>query len=82
MAAVSPDPHRRLAQRLESGERRLRALERGGRTTYVVEGPRSDDPHGDGTNWGPRVVVGLLSDDSYGVERWLEDGTRETPTWS
>lgn len=50
--------------------------------TTSLSGPRTDDPHGNGSNRGVRVRIGLLSDGSYGVERWLEDGTRQTPTWS
>lgn len=62
--------------------RRVSALERGRPQAGQIDGPRSDDPAGDGSLWGARLRWGLLSDGSYGVERWASDGTRTTPTWS
>lgn len=65
-------------------EERLSALERQSRVpavareTHVFYGQRTDLPAG----WGPRVRIGLLSDGSYGVERWTSSGTRQVPTWS
>lgn len=82
MARVLGDPHERLLAILDVIGERLRALERAHPETTSFEGPRSDDPHGNGSNRGPRVRVGLLSDGSYGIERWTESGTRQTPTWS
>lgn len=81
MARVINDPRDRLKNRLLDLERRVAALGRSRAVFLTFDGPRSDDPRGDGSDIGPRVRIGLLSDDSYGVERWLEDGTRETPTW-
>jgi hypothetical protein len=49
--------------------------------TTSLSGPRTDDPHGNGSQRGVRVRIGKLSDGSYGVERWLADGTRQVPSW-
>lgn len=46
--------------------------------SYCINGPRSDLPSG----WGPRVRIGLLSDSSYGIERYTSTGVRQTTTWS
>lgn len=70
----------RLLQVLENGDARQGASER--RTSYEVWGTRTDDPEGDGSNIGVRVRFGLLSDGSYGIERYTSAGTRQTPTWS
>jgi hypothetical protein len=47
-------------------------------TSYSINGPRSDLTGG----WGPRVRIGILSDLSYGIERYSSGGVRTTPTWS
>lgn len=44
----------------------------------ALNGPRSDLASG----WGIRVRFGLLSDGSYGIERYTASGTRQVPTWS
>lgn len=62
--------------------RQVSALATAQPETTSLAGPRSDDPHGNGSMRGVRVRVGLLSDGSYGVERWLEDGTRQVPSWA
>jgi hypothetical protein len=72
-----------LERLLKEVLRRLANLERGRPQSVSIEGERTDDPAGDGSNWGTRVVVGKLSDGSYGIERWLADGTGpQKPTWS
>lgn len=60
--------------------RRQEAREHSRHDSYVFYGPRNDSPYG-GED-GPRVQVGLLSDGTYGVERWDADGGRTTPTWA
>jgi hypothetical protein len=82
MGRTLGDPHGRLAGILTGIERRLRAVERAHPTTTSYDGPRADDPAGDGSHWGPRVRIGLLADGTYGVERWTSTGVRQTPTWS
>lgn len=77
MTKLSRDPHDRLADRLAGIERRLRAMERGFPQVLTLEGPRTDLPAGRG----PRVRIGLLSDDTYGAERWAEDGTHSVADW-
>jgi hypothetical protein len=76
MGQVATNPNDRLLTKLGELERRLRALESSTPQSITFHGPRSDLG---GT--GPRVRIGLLSDDTYGVERWAEDGTRSVPTW-
>lgn len=44
----------------------------------IYPGPRSDLPGG----WGPRVRTGLLSDTTYGIERWSSTGVRTVGTFS
>lgn len=46
--------------------------------SFALNGPRSDLAGG----WGVRVRMGLLSDGSYGVERYTSTGVRQVPTWS
>lgn len=82
MGRVLRDPQERLLALIQGLNTRLKALERAHPETTSFEGPRSDDPHGNGSNRGPRVRIGLLSDGSYGIERWTEAGVRQTPTWS
>jgi hypothetical protein len=72
------DPVARMMDRLARIEARLASLERLNFESIVLDGPRSDLP----ALVGPRVRIGLLSDGSYGVERWSASGVRTTPTWS
>lgn len=58
-------------------ERRVAALERATPDSFAIFGPRSDLAGGRGV----RVRVGLLSDGTYGVERFSSAGTRTVPTW-
>lgn len=74
----SGDALGRILERLVALERRLLGLERAKPTAIVVEGPRSDLTG----NRGPRVQMGLLTDGTYGIERWSSTGVRQTPTWS
>jgi hypothetical protein len=46
--------------------------------SVALNGPRNDLP----SLWGVRVRIGLLSDGSYGVERYTINGIRQVPTWS
>lgn len=82
MARILRDPQERFLALLAALDRRLRALERAHPEATSYEGPRSDDPHANGSNRGLRVRIGLLSDGTYGIERWTEAGVRQTPTWS
>lgn len=80
--AVKRDPRDRLLDQLDEFDRRLRNVERSKPTAIVFTGPRTDTATDGVVNGeGPRVRIGLLSDGTYGVERWQADGTRETPTW-
>jgi hypothetical protein len=59
-------------------QQRVAALESGAPDYWQVFGPRADLAEGDGR----RVRVGLLSDGTYGVERWNgTTGVRTVPSW-
>lgn len=78
MARTTRDPHDGLRALMEDVKRRLRALERVHPESATYEGPRSDLAAGRG----PRVRVGLLSDGTYGIERWSSAGSREVGTFA
>ncbi|MEZ5101154.1 MAG: hypothetical protein R3C15_15410 [Thermoleophilia bacterium] len=59
-------------------ERRVSALERNSPDSIAVYGPRDDLD----ARRGVRVRIGRLSDGSYGIERFAQDGTRTVPTWA
>lgn len=46
--------------------------------SIAILGPRSDLTGGKGV----RVRIGLLSDATYGIERFTSAGTRQTVTWA
>lgn len=71
------NPDDRLVEEVISLRERVGALERRAPTYSTVDGPRSDLPAGRG----PRLRYGLLSDGSYGVERWTLEGVRQLPAW-
>jgi hypothetical protein len=63
--------------------RRIRRLENPGqRLSAIYYGTRTDLASPTHPAYGPRVTIGLLSDGSYGIERWTSAGVRTTPTWS
>jgi len=59
--------------------RRDRARQHARKEALIFYGPRNDAPYS-GED-GPRVQVGRLSDDTYGIETWDVDGVRTTVTW-
>lgn len=83
MGLTAGDPNEKWLQLLDDYERRLRALERTSPVSVTFRGPRTDaGTPGVVDGKGPRVRIGLLSDGSYGVERWTAAGVRQVPTWS
>lgn len=78
MGDVARNPDERLLDELDDVQRRLRALERSAPAYIVVEGPRTDIAGGRG----PRARFGLLSDGSYGAERWTAAGVRTVATFA
>lgn len=72
MAGTPGNPDERLMNELDDVQRRLRALERRAPQYLVVEGPRTDLAGGRG----PRARFGLLTDGTYGAERWTAAGAR------
>lgn len=73
-APVLPDSAARQLGRIEKKQARAEA---GTPESYAILGPRSDLA----TGVGVRVRIGLLSDGSYGIERYTSSGTRQVPTW-
>lgn len=66
-----------VSRELDELARRVAALERSAPDSFAVYGPRSDLAGGRGV----RVRFGLLSDGTYGVERFSAAGVRTVPTW-
>ena len=61
---------------------RVRRLEQANPEVVVVYGPRSDAAADVEGGEGPRLRLGVLSDGTYGVERWTEAGARQVATFS
>lgn len=78
MSGTARHPDDGLLRLLDELQARLGALERRAPPYQTVDGPRTDLPSGRG----PRVRTGLLTDGSYGIERWTEAGVRQIPTWN
>ena len=81
MGHVRHDVIDELAGPAPSTWSRVRALERAERArpeSTIFEGPRTDLSSGRGV----RVRIGLLSDGTYGVERFAADGTRTVATFA
>lgn len=78
MAGTPGNPDERLLDELDEIRRQLRALARRAPQYVVVEGPRTDIAGGRG----PRARFGLLSDGTYGAERWTAAGVRTVATFA